>query len=156
MEKAFTVQEVNALIPKIAVIFDDISALNKRMEEINADIESLLTIWGDDLFDKENNDHAYYEAKVKERNAIVKQMHMKIDEIHETGAIVKDIKKGLVDFYSVVQHGLVFLCWRPCESEIMFWHSIESGYPGRRPLSELLEQIGAPSASVAVPEVRSK
>ncbi len=139
MEKIFTMQEANGIVPKIAGVFDEINELNKRMEELNSDIESLLSIWGDELFDKENSDNPYYEAKMKERNAHAKDIHEKVHQIQETGALVKDVKKGLVDFYFITNNGLVFLCWKPGESEILFWHSIENGYPGRRPLSELLQ-----------------
>ena len=145
MEKTFTVQEANSVVPKIAGIFDEITGLNKRMEEINSDIESLLSIWGDELFDKENSDNAYYDTKVKERNFLAKEIHEKMHQIQETGAVVKDIKKGLVDFYFIADKGLVFLCWKPGESEILFWHSIENGYPGRRPISEL-QQMVSPQA----------
>ncbi|MBI4162064.1 MAG: DUF2203 domain-containing protein [Candidatus Aenigmarchaeota archaeon] len=141
MEKTFTIQEANSLVPKIAGMFDEITELNKRMEEVSTDIESLLSIWGDELFDKENSDNSYYEAKIKERNCMAKEIHGKIHKIQETGAMVKDVKKGLVDFYFITSRGLVFLCWKPGESEILFWHSIENGYPGRRPVSELQQMV---------------
>ena len=141
MEKTFTIQEANSLVPKIAGIFDEIEKINKRMEELNSDVESLLSIWGDDLFDKENSDNSYYEIKIKERNLLAKEIHGKIHKIHEMGAVVKDVRKGLVDFYFVTESGLVFLCWKPGESEVLFWHSIENGFPGRRPITELQQMV---------------
>ena len=138
MEKTFTLQEANSLIPKIAGIFDEISALSGRADDINRDIENLLSIWGDELFDSMHIDNKYYEQKVKERTALAKELHENIEKIHETGAIVKDIGKGLVDFYFNAPSGPVLLCWKSGESEILYWHTIESGLPGRRPIAELL------------------
>ena len=57
-----------------------------------------------------------------------------VAQIHELGALVKDLDQGLVDFPA--QHGDedVLLCWRLGEEEIGFWHGLEEGFSGRRPL----------------------
>ena len=57
-----------------------------------------------------------------------------VARIHELGALVKDLDQGLVDFPA--QHGDedVLLCWRLGEEEIGFWHGLEEGFSGRRPL----------------------
>jgi hypothetical protein len=57
-----------------------------------------------------------------------------IDEIAEHGAEVKDIDEGLIDFPAVRQGETVLLCWRLGEDEIRFWHGVEDGFAGRRPL----------------------
>ena len=57
-----------------------------------------------------------------------------IDEIAEHGAEVKDIDEGLIDFPAVRQGETVLLCWRLGEDEIRFWHAVEDGFAGRRPL----------------------
>jgi hypothetical protein len=41
---------------------------------------------------------------------------------------------GLVDFPAVVDGETVFLCWRSDESELAWYHPVEEGFPGRRPL----------------------
>jgi hypothetical protein len=30
---------------------------------------------------------------------------------------------------------MVLLCWRLGEPEVQFWHEVDAGYAGRRPLS---------------------
>ena len=57
-----------------------------------------------------------------------------IDEIAARGAQVKDIDEGLVDFPALLHGETVLLCWRLGEDEIRFWHRIEDGFAGRRPL----------------------
>lgn len=56
------------------------------------------------------------------------------DAIRHTGAIVKDVRQGLVDFFSLHDGRLVFLCWRRGERSIRYWHTVEGGFQGRRPL----------------------
>jgi len=60
-----------------------------------------------------------------------------IEEVADEGIQVKDLERGLVDF----PHFLggdpareVFLCWHLGEDTIEFWHEIDAGIAGRRPL----------------------
>jgi len=60
-----------------------------------------------------------------------------VDAIAEHGAAVKDVDEGLVDFPALHGDETVLLCWKLGEDEIRFWHRIEDGFAGRRPLAEL-------------------
>ncbi len=55
-------------------------------------------------------------------------------EIQELGAIVKDLEQGLVDFPWLREGEEVLLCWRVGEEEVGFWHPVDEGFSGRRPL----------------------
>jgi len=57
--------------------------------------------------------------------------------VEKTGAHVKDLETGLVDFFSL-RGGTeeVLLCWRFGEARIEYWHDLESGFRGRRPVAE--------------------
>ena len=57
-----------------------------------------------------------------------------VDEIAGHGAEVKDIDSGLIDFPALRNGETVLLCWQLGEDEIAFWHGIEDGFTGRRPL----------------------
>lgn len=54
--------------------------------------------------------------------------------IHEAGGLVKDLDEGLVDFPAQREGEEVLLCWRLGEDEIGYWHGLEEGFSGRRPL----------------------
>ena len=58
-------------------------------------------------------------------------------ELHELGILVKDLDSGLVDFPCRREDEDVLLCWRLGEEEVAFWHRLEDGYAGRRPVGEL-------------------
>jgi hypothetical protein len=64
----------------------------------------------------------------------------KLDElVHKvlaTGVQVKDINTGLLDFPAWRQDHEVYLCWKHGEDKIGFWHEVEAGYAGRRPIEE--------------------
>lgn len=54
--------------------------------------------------------------------------------IQELGALVKDLDAGLVDFPAERDGEEILLCWRLGEDEIAFWHGLEEGFSGRKPL----------------------
>jgi hypothetical protein len=57
-----------------------------------------------------------------------------VNAIHELGGVVKDADIGLLDFPAQVDGTEAFLCWRLGEEEIAYWHGIDEGFPGRKPL----------------------
>jgi hypothetical protein len=57
-----------------------------------------------------------------------------VTELQELGLLVKDLDEGLVDFPALRGDEEVLLCWRLGEDEVAFWHSLEDGFAGRRPL----------------------
>jgi len=59
-----------------------------------------------------------------------------VDEIAGHGAQVKDIDEGLIDFPALRGGETVLLCWLLGEDEIRYWHPVEEGFAGRRPLDD--------------------
>jgi hypothetical protein len=57
-----------------------------------------------------------------------------VDEIAAHGAEVKDLDEGLIDFPALRRGETVLLCWKLGEDEIRYWHAVEDGFAGRRPL----------------------
>jgi hypothetical protein len=55
-------------------------------------------------------------------------------ELTEAGIVVRDVDRGLIDFPAMIDGEEVYLCWQLGEGEIAFWHDLESGFGGRRPL----------------------
>jgi hypothetical protein len=55
-------------------------------------------------------------------------------ELTELGAQVKDLDRGLLDFPARRGEEEVLLCWEVGEEEIRFWHGLEEGFAGRKPL----------------------
>ena len=59
-----------------------------------------------------------------------------VNRIQETGVLVKDLDMGLVDFPSLVDGEEIYLCWKLGEDHIAFWHGIDEGFAGRKPLDD--------------------
>ena len=75
------------------------------------------------------------------RDECVRCLRRALDTIEELGAMVKDLDIGLIDFLALYRDREVCLCWKLGEDEIRFWHGMEEGFRGRKPIdSEFLEQ----------------
>jgi hypothetical protein len=57
-----------------------------------------------------------------------------IERLHGLGLLVKDVHRGLVDFPALRGDEVVLLCWHVGEDEVAFWHGLEEGFAGRKPL----------------------
>jgi hypothetical protein len=57
-----------------------------------------------------------------------------VEELQALGVLVKDLDQGLVDFPARNGDDEVLLCWRLGEDEVAFWHALDDGFAGRRPL----------------------
>ena len=62
-----------------------------------------------------------------------------VQEIEYLGVHVKDMRTGLVDFPYDRDGRIVYLCWKPDEDEIAWWHETDAGFAGRQPLTDEFE-----------------
>ena len=51
-----------------------------------------------------------------------------------SGLVVRDLRKGLIDFPARLGGREIFLCWQRGEEEITFYHEQNAGFSGRQPL----------------------
>ena len=135
--KTFSLEEANDLLPHVTKMMDSVMFLNGRIKSLTIDIESLVSIWGKDVLDKDHTDNEFYFGKVSEREGTFKELVRKISEIQSIGCVVKDAENGLVDFYHDRNGDLIFLCWKYGEDRINFWHEVSEGFKNRQPVNRL-------------------
>ena len=68
-------------------------------------------------------------------------LYKEIEELFKMGAIIKDLNEGIVDFYSIFNSREILLCWKCGEKDIKFWHEVNSGFGGRKPIALLRNKI---------------
>ena len=68
---------------------------------------------------------------------LIDQMAAGVARIDALGLTLRDIEHGLVDFPALVSGRQVWLCWQRGEPVVGWWHGLDSGFSGRRPLAEL-------------------
>jgi hypothetical protein len=81
----------------------------------------------------------------EEANALLPQLTTLLGELREakdeltetieqSGIVLRDIDRGLVDFPAIFEDREVYLCWELGEDDVAFWHDLDGGYGGREPL----------------------
>jgi hypothetical protein len=68
---------------------------------------------------------------------VIDQMQAEVVRLDDWGISLRDIESGLIDFPALASGRQVWLCWRLGEDGIDWWHELEDGFTGRRPLVEL-------------------
>ena len=138
--KTFTVEEANRLIPSIEAIFREMDRRSLRLREVLELITDIEEYWGGQVDDQELPDRPAHEGLLRERDDLQASLHDDIERIHAVGAILKDYQQGLVDFYGLVDGHLAFLCWQRGEHSVRFYHPLEGGFAGRRPLTSVAQK----------------
>ena len=123
-KKLFTLQEANTFVPQLIDLVPKIQTLSISLSNDFPDIKNARekAKWNGGS----EQGVGYLAAVLKYNNF----MH----KIEEIGCEVKGIREGLVDFPSIREGKEVYLCWRMPEKEILFWHDLNSGFAGRKPL----------------------
>ncbi|MBV9280408.1 MAG: DUF2203 domain-containing protein [Chloroflexi bacterium] len=128
--RTFTIDEANALIPTLTAVLEDLRAVNERRERAVAEVES---------FERRAIQNGHGEgSEVLSPDNDLRTIHGELRErllyLQGLGIHLKDIEHGIVDFPARMFGRDVYLCWRLGEQRIGFWHDIDAGYTGRRPL----------------------
>ena len=126
----FTVDKANQKIPWLEVQLQDIVSLGNSIERLRLDLDNILRK-GSSNGDGDT-DQAVVDNR-KETDAAVAKLINLAQEINDSGIILKDLERGLVDFPTLREGREVYLCWLLGESSIQFWHEIDAGFAGRQP-----------------------
>ncbi len=112
--------------PLVAEIVSCKRELSRLMEEVGPLTTSLEAhvAEGDTRLDSTLNRLTRLAAELKRLLA----------ELETTGVVLKDMDVGLVDFPAIIDGHPVYLCWRLDEEAVRFYHRVEDGFAGRKPL----------------------
>ena len=127
--KMFTVDQANAILPKVQASLAEMREIKKTImaNQARIDIEEMTAVGG-------NRPQDRIEPILKEIEHDVHSFHKAMESLGEMGCELKDLETGLVDFYSMRDKEVVFLCWQEGEDQIEWWHPLETGFGGRQPL----------------------
>jgi hypothetical protein len=68
---------------------------------------------------------------------VTDQLRSAVEELTAEGIVLRDLDAGLVDFPARLDDGRQYLlCWVLGEPAVEWWHWPETGFAGRRPLSD--------------------
>ena len=129
--KLFTIEEANAALPLVRAIATDLSNLAREIVERRERLAFLMNGRNPDALDPYRSELAQIEEELEKDS---QRLQDYVRELAELGVEAKGGVEGLVDFPSLMDGRLVYLCWKLGEPEVIYWHEIESGFLGRQPL----------------------
>ncbi len=128
--KFFTVNEANALIPEIEPLMLSLQRLNQELLEVRG----RMAAW---QWKARANGHlvmADLEADARRARELAEEVQALVRRVEALGCEVKDLDLGLVDFPALRNGRPVYLCWRLGEPQVAYWHELDTGFAGRRPI----------------------
>jgi hypothetical protein len=134
MAKRFTLAEAQRLIP-------DVDRLLRQALEAKTDYQAAenairqftehVMMMGGVMVDRDRA----LDSKTRRESAAT-ALREAIEGVLETGCLVKDLDIGLVDFPTLLRGQEVCLCWKLGETGIAFWHGVDEGFRGRKPIDQ--------------------
>lgn len=143
MRRLYTVAQANATLPYVSRIAADIVSTYSEWQRKVAEFE-LLSLEGEPAGDTS----AAVNAMQGRVQALAAEIDGFTDELAVLGVECRGLEEGLLDFPAVVDGEEAWLCWRPGEPSVAWWHGREDGFAGRRPLADA--EVLDPEAASAV------
>jgi hypothetical protein len=124
MPRYFTLDEANAAVEALRPLVGEMLEIRQAILDVQPELEPVLH----KVAGNGGSRIASQVARQFERLQEIMRL------IEESGAELKDLNSGLLDFRSWREGQEVYLCWRYGEDEIGFWHDLDAGFAGRQPL----------------------
>ncbi len=113
----------------IAVIKPIVEEINTKREELHSCLTRLEE-------EDDELERLYLQSHIKDLDIEIRRLFQKIEAL---GGVIKGIDPILVDFLSFHQNRYIWLCWKEDEDTLMYWHELDEGFAGRKPIDLLYE-----------------
>jgi len=130
-KRLFTVEQANAALPLVRSITSDLVRLSREVMERRERLAHLSAGRNASPGDLYSEELAQIEEELEKDSS---QLSEYVEELRALGVEPKSGPEGLVDFPSMMDGRIVYLCWKLGESEVTNWHELDAGFRGRQSL----------------------
>ena len=130
-ERHFTVEEANEALGEVRPLTEELVGHRRALVELQERQAALTARIAGNGGNVERHELEDVPERLDEEVAGIARC---VARIQELGGLVKDLDDGLIDFRAMHEGEEVLLCWRLGEDEIAFWHGVDEGFSGRKPL----------------------
>ena len=146
-QRRYTVAEIDAVVPGLARRFETVMQLRSQLKSLYTRLEDGGHPPGQTLPEGVDaqiiRDRAVFDG-------MAETLRDEVSAIGESGCVIRDVEIGLVDWLGVAGDGReVWLCWRYGEPALGWFHELDTGFSGRRPIAELTRATARPVAPAA-------
>lgn len=149
--RIFTVQEANAALPLVRAIVSDLVELGRDVAQRRQRLLSVTRSLASRSIQRRGQDPYKEELLQMEREleADGRRIQDYVEELRQLGVEAKSATDGLVDFPTIVNGRLAYLCWQLGEPEVAYWHECDAGYRGRQRIDWFPSGKSAPDGEQA-------
>ena len=127
----FTLEEAQALLPALQALFARFAEARAAAGEAFAMLERIER--------RRTRANTLELARPlreqrEELGAQAEEMRAVVRAVQDMGVEIKRLEPALIDFPYLRGNHVVYLCWQEGEATIAYWHEIDAGFGGRRPL----------------------
>lgn len=143
-EELLAVAEVNERLPLVRSIVRDIVRLHADVESRRRRFESMPGRGEPHAAAESAAATAYDEEVRQQQEELVRDCERLSEyskELQQVGGVLGDAESGSVDFPFELDGEKVWLCWRPGDVSVAYWHAGGCGESERVPLSGAIEGI---------------
>lgn len=134
-KRYFTLEEAQGILPQVSSKVDNVVRINEGLQILLAAEKA----FEEDIhieFDDPAIMHFQSNTKLnKNIHKLYYEFYKELEELEKLGCVVKSMDPVLVDFLVSRDGKDVFLCWKEGEEKLEFWHDIDDGFEGRKPIS---------------------
>jgi len=142
-EETFDLERAEKLLPLLERLLRNAAEARRLVSEVEREYGSLVKSIC--LTGGRSVDVAHFSRCKQEKEEGDVRLRESVGEIEQHGCVLKDLDIGLLDFPCRVGDREAYLCWRLGEPSIRFWHAIDEGFAGRKPIDEkFLAQLKRP------------
>lgn len=134
--KTYTVEEANKALPLVRAIVADIVRQFGTVDEYRTRLSAVSSRSGGSKKQSPRvaADDPYAEELAWSRSQLESEegrLREYVEELEKLGIELKG-PDGLCDFPSRFEDRPIYLCWRPGETEVRYWHELHTGFAGRQ------------------------
>jgi hypothetical protein len=123
MFRYFTIKSANEALPSVIEKFNNLKKQKNEIMKAEQELQSPVSNFEE------------YMTRKQKLNSEMTKFYQLIEDLESTGVSLKGLDQGLLDFPSKRFDEDVWLCWKDGETEIKFWHDMDSGFNGRKPIT---------------------
>jgi hypothetical protein len=131
MARVFTLDEANALVDELRPVVEQAVDHRRKLADAQHHQAQLITRIGGNGGDLAPSDLREAAETMQREAAALTEC---VERIDAAGAQIKSLEEGLLDFPAERDGEQVLLCWKLGEDEIRYWHGVDEGFAGRKPL----------------------
>ena len=134
MPRFFTRDQAERVLPEVEQLVREALSLKNQYADADEVLKTVIheiTMRGGMAV---NNERML--AVQQRRESAAQRLPSVMRAIEEHGCLVKDLDTGLLDFPTLYDGREVYLCWRLGEPRIEYWHTVEEGFRGRKPIDD--------------------